>query len=554
MIVPIGDARLRRDLFLHHVQYAKSLIHKDVLSIDAMVTAHACEGEKVTIDLLDTEGKVIQSKSVTVRTPSEDHRVNLKWKATELGIHEFQLRVVPVEDEFSDENNSEKLKVQVIDDEMRVFLADDLPRWEFRYLLTLFKRDSKVTSESALFSPQHAYPNRRDLPPAPRLPATIEEWRRFRVVVLGDLTEQQFTLEQQKMVKQYLLEGGNLIVIAGENAMPQKYTGTEFGDLMPVDFRALSPSASSSGFTLEVTPDARDVPPVQLATTAGASAELWRTISSSLPVYDLSPCSMPKPTANVLIEANPAQRSNGERRAFLSWQYVGRGRVVFVAAPALHKLRYRHGDRYHYRFWGQMLRWIVARELTGGSKSVRLTTDKTRYSYGERVQTMLRLTELDGKPVSGEEIALVAESPTGVVSRIDMKPDKLVPGEYHVVLVGLPTGAIKLVPEGARIDTLLRREGIDERVETEIAMDPHDSIELRNPLCDTALLGAIADASGGVVLSPIAAREFLKHLDLAPEFEQRSEREPLWAKWWLLLAICALLLGDWLCRKAIGLV
>ncbi|MCB1100452.1 MAG: hypothetical protein KDN22_33115 [Verrucomicrobiae bacterium] len=553
VIVPIGDARLRRDLFLHHVQYAKSLIHKDVLSIDAMVTAHACEGEKVTVDLL-ADGKAIDSKTVTIRTPSEDHRLNLKWKATELGIREFQLRIVPVDGEFSEDNNTEILKVQVIDDEMRVFLADDLPRWEFRYLLTLFKRDPKVTSESALFSPQHVYPNRQDKPPVPRLPSTIEEWRRFRVVVLGDLTEQEFTPEQRKMVKQYLIEGGNLVVIAGETAMPQKYAGTEFGDLMPVDFRALSPSATSVGFTLEVAPDARDVPPVQLAATPGASAALWRTISESLPVFDLSPCSMPKPTANVLIEAIPAQRSNGERRAFLSWQYVGRGRVVFAAAPALHKLRYRHGDRYHYRFWGQMLRWIVARELIGGSKSVRLTTDKTRYSFGERVQATLRLTELDGQPVSDEEVSLVAESTNGVVSRIDLKPDKKVPGEYHAILVGLPTGAIKLVPEGARIDTLLRREEISDPVETEIAVDPHDSIELRNPLCDNVLLSAVADASGGVLLSPVAAREYLNHIDLKPEFEQRLEREPLWSKWWLLLATCALLMGDWICRKVIGLV
>ena len=359
-IVPIGDSRLRRDLFLHHVQYPKSLIHKDVLSIDAKITAHDCEGEKVRVELVSGE-TVIKHKTVTIRTEMEDHRVNLRWKPAQIGVHELQLRVVPVDDEFTEENNSEALKVQVVDDEMRVFIADDLPRWEFRYLLSLFKRDPKVKLESALFSPQHIYPNRRNRPPVPRLPGSIEEWRRFRVVILGDLTQQQFSAEQQKQVKQYLVEGGNLVVIAGENAMPQKYDGTAFGDLLPVDFAALSRRASVQGFTLAVTPGGRDVPPVQLASTAGASAALWDTISKSLPVYDLSPCSIPKPTANVLIEAKPVRRSSAERRAFLSWQYVGRGRIVYASAPALHKLRYRHGDRYHYRFWGQMLRWIVAR-------------------------------------------------------------------------------------------------------------------------------------------------------------------------------------------------
>jgi hypothetical protein len=555
-IVPIGDARFRRDLFLHHIQYAKSLIHKDVLSVDAKITAHACEGEKVVVELLEGD-EVKDRKMVTIRTQIEDHRVNLKWRATELGVHEFQLRIVPVDDEFTEENNSEMLQTQVIDDEMRVFLADDLPRWEFRYLLNLFKRDPKVISESALFSPQHVYPNRRDRPPVPRLPESIEEWRRFRVVILGDLTQDQFTAEQQKMVKQYLIEGGNLIVIAGENAMPQKYAASAFGDLLPVDFGSLSKRSKTEGFTLNVVPGSRDVPPVQLASNASASAKLWRSISASVPVYDLSPCSVPKPTANVLIEAVPAKgsaKNSGERRAFLSWQYVGRGRVVYASAPAIHKLRYRHGDRYHYRFWGQMLRWIVVRDLAGGSKSVSLTTDKSRYAAGARVQATLRLTELDGQPVSREEVTLIAQSGERVVSRIEMKPDKSVPGEYHCVLVGLPSGPIMLKPEGSRIDTLLRREKFVGELGAEIAIDPHDSIEMRDPLCNTALLGAIADASGGTILSPVAAREFLKHLDLDPRFEQRSEREALWSSWWLLLTVCLLLLIEWIGRKAAGLV
>ena len=552
-IVPIGDTKLRRDLFLHHVQYPKAVIKKDVLSIDAMVGAHDCEGERVIVELAAGE-KVLDRKAVSIRSPMEDHRVNLKWHAKEMGMREFLLRVKAVDDEFTEENNAETIRFDVIDDEMRVFLADDLPRWEFRYLLNLFKRDRKVKSESALFSPQHSYPNRPQRPPKPRLPESLEEWRRFRVVILGDLTQGQLTPAHQAMVKQYLIQGGNVVVIAGENAMPQAYSGSEFGDLLPVDFQSLPRAASKQGYVLGVTPEGRDVPPVQLASTAGASAALWQTISQSVPVYDLSPTSVPKPTANVLIEAEQANRARGERRAFLSWQYVGRGRVVYIAAPAIHKLRYRHGDRYHYRFWGQMLRWIVARDLAGGSKTVRLTTDKTRYPHGSTVQATLRLTELNGQPVSREDITLVAHSDDRIVSRTRLEPDKSVPGEYHAVVVGLPPGNIRLEPKGARIETLLRRENFTDPVGAEIAIDPHDSVELRNPLCDTALLGSIADASGGFVLSPIAAREFLNHLDLEPRFEERSEREPLWATWWLLLAICALLLLEWICRKVIGLV
>ena len=166
----------------------------------------------------------------------------------------------------------------------------------------------------------------------------------------------------------------------------------------------------------------------------------------------------------------------------------------------------------------------------------------------------MRLAELDGQPVSRKDITLTASIDDRTVGRIEMKPDKTVPGEYHAVLVGLPSGALTLTPEGSAVDRLLRRENYQDPVGAEIAIDPHDSIELRNPLCDTSLLGALADATGGVVLSPVAAREFLNHLDLEPKFEQRSEREQLWSGWWLLLTICTLLLVEWICRKFIGLV
>ena len=554
VLVPTGDARLRRDLFLHHVQYPKSVMKKDILSIDAMVGAHDCEGESVTVDLLDDKEKVIDSQSIRIRQSVEDHSINLKWHADELGLREFQLRIRPVEDEFTEENNSKTIRVRAVDNEMRVFLADDLPRWEFRYLLNLFKRDPKVISESALFSPGHVYPGRTPRPAPARLPKTQDEWNRFRVVILGDLTEKQLTPAHQKRLAKYLVEGGNLVVIAGDNAMPQKYFGTEFGDLLPVDYRPLPRDAAVKGHLLSVTPEGRDAAPVQIGSTIPTSLWLWNSISKSLPVYDLSPCSEPKPTANVLIEALPVGSRRAGGRAFLSWQYVGRGRVVYVAAPAIHKLRYRYGDRYHYRFWGQMLRWIVGRDLAGSSKTVRLTTDKMRYPSGAAVQTTLRLNQLDGKPVSGAEPELVARLGDRVVSRIVMEPDKSAPGQYHAVLAGLPSGNIRLEPKSPRIDTLLRREKYTDPVGVEVAVEPHDSMELRNPLCDMSLLGSIADAGSGVQLSPTAAREFLRYLDLAPTVEERNEREPLWAEWWLLLTVCALLLAEWIGRKFSGLV
>ena len=82
--------------------------------------------------------------------------------------------------------------------------------------------------------------------------------------------------------------------------------------------------------------------------------------------------------------------------------------MVYIAAPVTYQLRYGIGDLYHHRFWGQLLRWAVAREMTGGSKTVHLLTDKNRYEVGDQAQIVLRLTANDGTPVAGAQCGVEA--------------------------------------------------------------------------------------------------------------------------------------------------
>src|SRR5436309_6904406 len=132
-------------------------------------------------------------------------------------------------------------------------------------------------------------------------------------------------------------------------------------------------------------------------------------MSSKFPIY-LSASARAKPTGHVLISAatsmavGSAHSGSGALEAFLSWQYVGLGRVVYIAAPVTYQLRYRNGDAYHHRFWGQLLRWAIAREMGSGSRTVRITSDKNSYETGERAQITVRLAQVDGKPFAGGKV------------------------------------------------------------------------------------------------------------------------------------------------------
>jgi hypothetical protein len=550
-IVPIGNTKMQRDVILHHTHAPKAVLQNDHVVIDSIVTAYDCEKEQLQVELLDN-GAVVDRQTLNVTSEVFDSRVQLRWRAAQIGKHTLGFRVVPVSDERTDENNASKADIHVMEDKIRVLVADNFPRWETRYLLNLFKRDDRVAFDQLLFEPQASVGSgvRADFP------RTLEEWSRYRVVILGDVLPAQLTYEHQKLLREYITEaGGNLIIVAGKDAMPGAYLNQPLGAMLPVEpgDRALP----ANPFYLHLTDEGSMTLATQIAENPGVSERLWREMSERLPIYALSEFSRPKPTTHSLIWAsmnktgfNPADPST---RSFLAWQYVGAGRVVYVAAPVTYQLRYRQGDTFHHRFWGQLLRWAVARDLAEGSQTVRLSTDKSRYENGEAVQVSVRLRQLDGKAVGGASLQVAAVHEGRLVQEITLKEDPTRAGNYNGRLPNLPVGPVKIEATGDRVKALLAQENYRRPVETTVNIDPSGLLELRHPLCNLPLLRQVADASGGIVLPPTGLKAALQALNLNPEVLENVTKKPLWNRWDLFWLFILCLTLEWAGRKYLGL-
>lgn len=551
-IVPIGNTRMQRDVIVHHTHAPKTVLQNDQVVLDSIVTAYDCDKEKLEVELLDN-GVVVDRQSIHVTSEMFDKRVQLRWKAASLGKHSLALRVLPVSKERSEDNNAAKADVHVMEDRIRVLVADNFPRWETRYLLNLFKRDERIAFEQLLFEPQPAAGEGM----RSNFPDTLEEWSRYRVVVLGDLLPSQLTPERQKMLRDYVTEtGGNLIIIAGKDAMPEAYLRGPLGSLMPVDpgDRAIP---GNQPFYLHLTDEGSMTLATQIADTSEMSERAWREMTERLPLYSVSEISKPKPTAHSLIWASMSKTaynpSDAWTRTFMAWHYVGAGRVVYIAAPITYQLRYRQGDTYHHRFWGQLLRWAVARDLGEGSQTVRLSTDKSRYEQGESVQVSARLRQLDGRAVSGAACRLVALQDGKLLQEIALKEDGSRPGSYLGALEQLPTGPVRLELTGDKVTTLLADEKYRRPIETTVSVDPSGVLELRHPLCNLPLLREIADASGGMVVQPTGLAAALSQLNLEPEVRENVSKKPLWNRWDLFWLFIACLTLEWAGRKYVGL-
>lgn len=551
-IVPIGNTKMQRDVILHHTHAPKAVLQNDNVVIDSLVTAYDCENEKLQVELLANDA-VVDRQVINVASEVFDSRVQLRWKAASLGKQTLSLRVVPVSDERTEENNSAKADIHVMEDKIRVLVADNFPRWETRYLLNLFRRDDRIAFEQLLFEPHPATGEsaRRAFPASP------EEWRQYRVVILGDLLPSQLTPQVQESLRQYVGEmGGNLVVVSGKEAMPRAFMNQPLAALLPVQVgdRALP---ANNPFYLHVTDEGSMTIATQIADDPGASERVWREMSERLPIYSLSEFSRPKATAHSLIWASLDKQSFNPAdpwtRSFLAWQYVGAGRVVYLAAPVTYQLRYRQGDAFHHRFWGQLLRWAVARDLAEGSTTVRLSTDKSRYEQGDAVQVSVRLNRLDGKTVTGATCDLKAVQENKLVQAITLKEDAARPGSYHGIIEQLPVGPVQLEVSGDRVTELLAAEKYRRPIETTIHIDPSGVLELRHPLCNLPLLRQVAEASGGMVVPPTGLPGALARLNLDPEVLENIAKRPLWNRWDLFWIFIACLSLEWAGRKYIGL-
>jgi hypothetical protein len=424
-------------------------------------------------------------------------------------------------------------------------------------LQNLFYRDERIEFGTLLFAPQRQATGR--LARVAAFPMTAEEWRPYRVIVLGDVSPNHFTREsQQSLIEHVARQGAAVIVVAGVQHMPHDFVGMPLEQLLPVE--PYRHGSVAGGHQLTLTSEGREEEALLLADTVDDTARVWLDMSQRLPVHSMSLFSQAKATSHTLIQASPTQSLRPEGRgqanedlAFLCWQRMGRGRVVHLAAPVSYQLRYRYGDRYHHRFWGQLIRWATAVDLSGGSRTVQLRTDKFRYQTGDAVQVIVRLEDLDGQPVLATTPSAIVTRDGQVAATVDLAEDENIPGRYLGRFDSLPAGELRVEIAGAEVDRLLRAEQVAGPITTELTVDADASREMIDIGSDAALLGQIAEVTGGQVIPPTALSEVFQLASLAPEVTEQTRREPLWNRWIYFWIVMVCLSTEWTLRKFRGL-
>ncbi len=556
--VPTGNSTLVRDLRLHRVEAPATVVASDAGLIEAIVTAVDCEGLSTEV-ILRHDGQEIDRQKVTFEGEQIDRRIQFSVPTLQTGWQDYELLVEPLPDEAGTANNVALVSWEVVRDKFRVLLADGVSQWEYRYLQQLFRRDPHIESDELLFYPRLRGTGR--MATNPRLPETVDDWAVYDIVILGDLGLKQFSrASQQSLAKYVRQQSGRLILIAGRDHLPQEYQGQPLLDLLPVT--AAHNATEEDGYTLMLTDEGRLHSALAIEDSNQASELAWLSIYRKKPFFWISEYCRPKPTARTLLRAVPRNRplviedrsTQKNLPAFLCWHQVGNGRVVYLASPQTWVLRYRTGDRKHHRFWGQMLRWITADNLGGGTDLVRILTDKTHYTRKEPIEVTVWLKDPTGRPLAEQELKVITRTLEEEIATTQLKSDSKVAGRYFCSLEGMAAGAYEIVLSGAAVDKLRSTTEDKSPIRARISVDADDNLEMLDTTCNRALLAQIAKITGGQVIPPTALAEVLQLTSLSPKIHETVRRVPLWNRWANLWIVLGCLVAEWIVRKQKGLV
>jgi hypothetical protein len=327
-----------------------------------------------------------------------------------------------------------------------------------------------------------------------------------------------------------------------------------------IDVQALDPARPSlaAGIAIEPVGAAAESWPML---ALGANPELTRAVWRNLPRLPWALAGRAKPGATVLAAVEGS--SPGGAEAVIAAQPYGLGKVMWIGTDATWRWRFRAGDLYHHRFWGQVVRWAAAGKLAVGNDWVRFGPDRSQIAEGEGARLVARFT--DGAQGAGREQLVVArvftavtrpgEPPRAEGASVAIIPLQAVPGQPRTFAATTP-----ILPAGRYVVRLDARElvaatgtGANPPPEAALEVTPRQTSELVELAAARDPLDRLAAATGGRVFTVSDALQLPGVLRSRMIVKHRTEETTLWDRPWGLGLFFAIVTFEWVVRKRVGL-
>lgn len=582
-IVAVGSADPPRDAAVLAVRSPDAIHLGDRMRVSADLKFDGYKGKQAKVRLT-CDGKLIEEKEITI--PQDRHREEVKFThlPEQGGTGGYQIEIPALEGERFPDNNAWSFETSITEARTNVLLVDAYPRWEFRYLRNLFYgRDKSVHLQWLLLHPDQADgQSQPDVAAsaarpfgqaaATRLPENEAEWRKFDVIILGDLPSDAISDETWSIISRCVNERGALLVfVAGPNHMPHALDAAAARELLPLDpgwsHRTLF-GGDETPFRFSLTSEGRRHAATRHAAGNIANEQVWSAFPEMQwrhPVVSVKDgaevlltasddSAAADPDVGAALEDLTRRRENEAKRALLVTRQTGRGKVAAVLTDRTWRLREGAGDVHHHRFWGNLVRWGAGPLLRAGSDKVALGTDQLTYTADDPVTITVRLRDAYLNPVVDPSLRAEISRDGKIVATIPLAAVEGSNGLHEGKAAPIRSPGMHTVRiVGKQSDTLLVADGKDSLSTTFRVVGARGPVELADTTLDRPLLEEAATASGGRVVEPADVASLLP-LFLTEGAKREEIREtPLWDNAVVFAALALVLAAEWWLRRSAGL-
>ncbi len=541
--VTAGSATRLPDVELTNVDLPTFGITGKVVRVPFTIDSALPREYLTTVTLKTSDGETV-TKDIRIAAMGRTSD-SITWKPTAIGDYTVTLEIPQHAEETISGNNSKTAPIAIREEKLKVLVVESYPRWEYRYLRNALSRDPGVEVSCLLFHPGLGKPGGGSKDYIKEFPTGIEELAKYDVVFLGDVgvEEGQLDLEDCRLLKGLVeQQASGLVFMPGWQGRQLSLLETELGDLCPVILDPAQPGGwgSRTPGRFELTERGQSSLLTKLADTREENVQVWE----DLPGFQWNAAVIRAKAGSEVLAVHGESANEFGRLPLLATRTYGAGKVLFMGTDGAWRWRKGVEDKYHYRFWGQVVRWMAYQRNMAKGETMRLFYTPDQPERGQTLALTAHVMETSGEPLSKGDVIARIVAPSGKTETVRM----LAEGEEWGVFRG------RYVPQepGEHKVTLACKE-------TSATLDAKffvqgDVLELAGKPARPEVMDEIARVTQGQSVQPNEIDQIIKSLASLPMPPPSIHRLQLWSHP-AAAALLVLLLGAfWVWRKTMGLI
>jgi len=540
--VPVGSETRLPDIELLSLDAPTFGVVGKPLRIPFAVESALTEDWTATVELTTTGGETLSRQIVVPSMSRLDDAFT--WQPGIAGEVTLKLTLPSAPGEFNTVNNTLEAPIEIRDEQLKVLVIESFPRWEYRYLRNALERDPGVEVNCLLFHPDlemigggRGY--LEEFPAEDRLTS-------YDVIVLGDvgIGDGQLSADECAEIRRMVQsQAAGLVFLPGFRGGHASLLRSALGELYPV----VLDEAQARGWgspvpgQFQLTEVGAGSLLTRLEEGDGANQRVWE----KLPGFQWYAAALRPKAGSEVLATHSSESSRFGRIPLIVTRTFGTGKILFMGTDGAWRWRKGVEDKYHYRFWGQVARWMAYQRNMSEGELLRLFYSPDRPKAGGVVTLNVNAISAGGEPLQQATVIAQLVSPSGKTQSLRLASAG---GEAW----GLFSGNFTPL-EGGSYQVIVTCSETAASLEASLSVQGASREKVGRPV-RRDVLEEIARLSGGRIMPGVDIDAVVAAVSAMPAPEPREHRLPIWSHpaW---AGLVLLLLGVfWTGRKMAGVI